>query len=179
GSCRLASILPLSHLFELTCGLLYPFAAGAEIHYVPSRRGPDIVRVLAERRITHMLAVPQLLTRMGQALDEQLQAVLPARLRGALFAAVGRWPLAWRRRLFWPIHRRLGGQLRMFFSGGAALPPETQRIWERLGIRVVQGYGCSECSPVIACGAADGSTPPGSVGRAIPGVDVRLSPEGE
>src|SRR5262249_44817413 len=59
-SCRLASILPLSHLFELTCGLLYPFSAGAEIHYVPSRRGPDIVRVFTERRITHMLAVPQL-----------------------------------------------------------------------------------------------------------------------
>jgi long-chain acyl-CoA synthetase len=46
-------------------------------------------------------------------------------------------------------------------------------------MRVVQGYGCSECSPVIACGAPDGSTPSGSVGRAIPGVEVRLSSEGE
>ena len=64
-------------------------------------------------------------------------------------------------------------------SGGAALPAETQRLWERLGVRVVQGYGASETSPVIASGKADGSTPIGSVGRALRGVEVRLSPEGE
>ena len=50
AGCRLASILPLSHLFELTCGLLYPVAAGAAVHYVPSRRGPDIVRVFRTSR---------------------------------------------------------------------------------------------------------------------------------
>src|SRR5207302_737421 len=43
ATCRLASILPLSHLFELTCGLLYPMARGAAVHYIPSRRGSDIV----------------------------------------------------------------------------------------------------------------------------------------
>src|SRR5262249_10872354 len=62
---RLASILPLSHLFELTCGLLYPLSQGAAIHYIPSRRGADVVRVLAEQHITHMMAVPQLLMLMG------------------------------------------------------------------------------------------------------------------
>lgn len=77
-SCRLASILPISHLFELTCGLLYPLAAGAAIHYIPSRRGPDIVRVLAEQHITHMMVVPQLLGLMGQQIEAQLQANLPA-----------------------------------------------------------------------------------------------------
>ena len=111
-SCRLASILPLSHLFELTAGLLYPLSTGAAIHYVPSRRGPDIVRVFAEQRITHMLAVPQLLTLMGQALDEQLCARLPAPLYGALAAAASRLPLAARRRLYWMVHPNLGGQLR-------------------------------------------------------------------
>src|SRR5688572_20035255 len=45
ADCRLASILPLSHLFEMTCGLLYPISRGAAVHYVPSRRGPDILRV--------------------------------------------------------------------------------------------------------------------------------------
>src|SRR5204863_10167628 len=74
ATCRLASILPLSHLFEMTCGMLYPIARGSAIHYVPSRRGPDILRVFQEQRITHMVAVPQLLTIMGQTLDEQLKA---------------------------------------------------------------------------------------------------------
>src|SRR5919201_28872 len=77
SSCRLASILPLSHLFELTCGLLYPLAAGAAIHYVPSRRGADVLRVFQEQHITHVVAVPQLLTIMGQTLTDQLKAKLP------------------------------------------------------------------------------------------------------
>ncbi len=90
-NCRLASILPLSHLFELTCGLLYPLSRGAAIHYIPSRRGGDVVRVLAEQRITHMMAVPQLLMLMGNALEQRLQSRLPDRRAPA---TDGRW---WRR----------------------------------------------------------------------------------
>ena len=178
-SCRLASILPLSHLFELTCGLLYPLDAGAAIHYIPSRRGPDIVRVLAEQHITHMMAVPQLLGPMGQALDQQLRAALPGSVYTALGQLADRLPLARRRQLFWPVHRKIGGRLRLMASGGAALAPDTQRLWERFGVRVVQGYGTSECSPIVACGRPDGTTPPGSVGPPIRGVDVRLNPDGE
>lgn len=179
STCRLASVLPLSHLFEMTCGLIYPLAEGAAIHYVPSRRGPDIVRVLFEQRITHMIVVPQLLAAMGQALDKQLQNSLPGPVYSALNAVAERVTLPTRYRLFWFAHRRLGGHLRTFASGGAALPAETQLFWERLGVQVVQGYGASECSPVIACGNADGSTPIGTVGRPIQGVEVRISAEGE
>jgi long-chain acyl-CoA synthetase len=178
-ACRLASILPLSHLFELTVGLLYPLAQGAAIHYVPSRRGPDVVRVFAEQHVTHLIGVPQLLTLMGQALDAQLRESLPGPAYRALCAAAERLPFGARRGLFWLVHRKLGGQLRVMASGGAALPAETQQLWERLGVRIVQGYGTSECSPVIAAGAADGSTPVGSVGRPLPGVEVKLSGEGE
>ncbi len=178
-ACRLASILPLSHLFEMTAGLLYPLARGAAIYYVPSRRGPDVVRVLSEQRITHMIVVPQLLTMMGTALEQQLAAKLPAFALKAMRALAARLPLTARHALYWMVHRKLGGQLRMMASGGAALPAETQVLWERLGVRIVQGYGTSECSPVVACGAPDGSTPLGSVGRAIRGVTVRLSAEGE
>ena len=178
-SCRLASILPLSHLFELTGGLLYPLAAGAAIHSIPSRRGPDIVRVLSEQHITHMMAVPQLLGMMGQALDEQLRARLPGPIYAGLSAAADRALLEARRRIFWMVHHKLGGQLRLMVVGGAALAAETQRLWERLGVRIVQGYGTSECSPMVTCGAPDGSTPIGSVGKPIPGVQVKLSPEGE
>ena len=60
---------------------------GAAIHYVPSRRGPDILRVLNEQRITHMIAVPQLLTLMGKALDDQLRKQLPGPAYRALIAA--------------------------------------------------------------------------------------------
>ena len=163
--CRLASILPLSHLFELTVGLLYPLERGAAIHYVPSRRGPDIVRVLKEQRITHIIAVPQLLGLMGASLDERLRAALPGPFYGAAITLAPHLPVSIRRLFFGPAHRALGGYLRMMASGGAALPGEVQALWERIGVRVLEGYGTSECSPVIACGSADGSTPPGSVGQ--------------
>ncbi|HEX9017390.1 MAG TPA: AMP-binding protein, partial [Chloroflexota bacterium] len=178
-SCRLASVLPLSHLFEMTAGLLYPLSQGAAIHYVPSRKGPDIVRVLQEQRITHMLGVPQLFGLMGKALDDQLRARMPGRLYGAISGLAGRLPLRWRRLLFSSVHAKLGGHLIMMASGGAALPPETLRLWERIGIRMIEGYGTSECSPVVCIGSSDGSTPIGSVGKPLHGVEVKLSPEGE
>ena len=157
--CRLGSILPLSHLFELVCGLLYPFSQGAAVHYIPSRRSPDILRVLNDQQITHMNAVPQLLTLMGQALDDSLRERLPGPVYRGIAGLANRLPLGMRQPLYWPVHRRIGGKLRVMAAGGAALPAETQLTWERIGVRVVQGYGTSECSPVIACGNVDGSTP--------------------
>jgi long-chain acyl-CoA synthetase len=178
ASCRLASILPLSHLFELTCGLLYPLLRGAAVHYIPSRRGTDIVRVLSEQRITHMMAVPQLLTLMGNALEQRLQSRVPRLGYRTLLRLADRSPITVRRRLFFLVHQQIGGQLRMLAAGGAALPLDTQRLWERLGVDVVQGYGTSECSPVIACGEPR-ITPAGSVGPPLEGVQVRLSDQGE
>jgi long-chain acyl-CoA synthetase len=178
ASCRLASILPLSHLFELTCGLLYPMLRGAAVHYIPSRRGADIVRVLKEQRVTHMMAVPQLLSLMGNALEQRLQARLPAALYRRLLVTADHLPMPARRRLFFMVHRQIGGHLRLLAAGGAPLAVETQQLWQRLGVDVVQGYGTSECSPVVACGLPR-LTPPGSVGPPLKGVEVRLSSETE
>jgi long-chain acyl-CoA synthetase len=178
-TCRLASILPLSHLFELTCGLLYPLARGAAVHSIPSRRAADMLRVLVDQRITHMIVVPQLLTLLGATIEDGLRTRLPAPIFAALSLIAPRLPLALRRQLFRPVHHRLGGHLRLMASGGAALPAETQALWERLGVRIVQGYGASECAPVVAAARADGSTPAGSVGQPLPGVSVRLTEAGE
>lgn len=179
ATCRLASILPLSHLFELTCGLLFPISVGAAIHYIPSRRGPDILRVLTEQRATHMIAVPELLTSMAHSIETQLRAKLPGPVLEGLFRLADHLPTAGRRALFWQVHRKLGGQLRLIAAGGAPLAIPVQRSWERLGVRLVLGYGSSECSPVVTCGRSDGSTPFGSVGKPIEGVQVRLTAEGE
>jgi long-chain acyl-CoA synthetase len=116
---------------------------------------------------------------MGQALEEQMEKAIPGPVLRLLNGMARRLPLNGRRVLFGTVHRKLGGRLRFMISGGAALPVETHLQWEMLGVRVVQGYGASECSPVIACGAADGSAPVGSVGQPLRGVDVKLSAEGE
>ncbi|HEX3244026.1 MAG TPA: AMP-binding protein, partial [Chloroflexota bacterium] len=177
-SSRLASILPLSHLLGLT-GELYALSAGAAIHYVPSRRPADVLRVLSEQRITHMVVVPQLLTIMGRSIEQELAEKLPERALSWARALAPRLPLSARRALYWPVHQRLGGHLRMFLSGGAALPDETHQLWERLGVRIVQGYGTSECSPIVTLGSHDGRTPLGSVGKPLRNVHLKLGPDGE
>jgi long-chain acyl-CoA synthetase len=178
-TCRLASILPLSHLFEFTVGMLYPLLRGASVSYVPSRRGDDIVRVLQEQRVTHMLLVPQVLSVMGDAVRQRMEATIAPKRLEQLLQLARHCPMWLRRQLFRSVHRRLGGQLRRIVSGGAALDPDLQRFWEALGMRIVQGYGTSECSPVIAGGKDDGSTPIGSVGKALPGTEIRLGPSRE
>ena len=140
------------------------------MEYIPSRKGPDIVRVLNEQRVTHMVVVPQVLALMGAAAADRLRK--RARHQRATRRCSG-LPIgcrcAARRLLFWPMHRRLGGRLRMLASGGAALDPEVQRLWERMGVRTLQGYGASECSPIIACGRADGQAPVRHGGHAAAG----------
>jgi long-chain acyl-CoA synthetase len=173
------SILPLSHLFELTCGMLYPLVAGATVVYMPSLKGPDIVRVMAEQHVSHMIVVPRVLASMGAAAEKRLQEQLGERRYHQLLALADRLPMAARRLLFRPVHQRLGGRLKMLASGGAALDPELQRFWERLGVRTLQGYGASECSPIIACGRPDGSTPYGSVGTPLPNVEIRIDETGQ
>ena len=125
-----------------------------------------------------MIAVPQLLSIMGRALEDELSDKLPATFVANAARLAKRLPMSARRNVYWPVHHQLGGHLRLLAAGGAALPKETQELWERMGVRVVQGYGTSECSPVIACGLPDGP-PLGSVGRPVRGVEVQLSPEGE
>ncbi len=175
----LGSILPLSHIYELSCGMIYPIVQGAHVAYIPSRKGPDIVRVLKEQRVTHMVVVPQVLSLMGGAAEERLRKLLGDTRYQRVLRLADRLPMQWRRLLFWPILHRLGGRLRLIASGGAALNPEVQRLWERMGIRTVQGYGASECSPMIACGHVDGSTPYGTVGTPVPGVEARIDESGQ
>jgi long-chain acyl-CoA synthetase len=76
------------------------------------------------------------------------------------------------------VHRALGRRLDFVICGGASLPPDTALAWERLGVRVIEGYGATECAPVIACNSYDRRVP-GSVGRPLDGVELRLSDEGE
>ena len=82
-----------------------------------------------------MMVVLQLLGLMGQALDQQLQAQLPSPVYRFMNTAAERLPLGARRYVFWMVHRKLGGHLRLMASGGAPLAPQTQQLWERLGIR--------------------------------------------
>ena len=172
---RLLSILPLSHILEQTAGFLLPFSAGARIVFTPTPAA--IAGLLAQHRITKMVAVPEFLKVMMSKIEER--------------AAARRFPLAaWRRLsrrlslkplqrlLFFPIHRTLGGRLETIACGGAPLDVELEQKWEALGITLLQGYGLTETSPVVANNTCKHHRT-GTVGRTLPGVAVKIAADGE
>jgi long-chain acyl-CoA synthetase len=175
---RLLSLLPPSHMFEQTAGLYLPLHVGASVHFVTSRQPPVILNALRGHRVTAMTVVPQLLALLLEGIKSEV------RRRGAegqwrrANSVAGRLPFPLRRLLFRSVHRGLGGALELLVSGGAPLPDDLAAAWERLGVTVLEGYGATECAPSIATNTRTARRP-GTVGRAVPGVEVRVSDDGE
>jgi len=171
---RAVSLLPLSHLFEQGPVLYYGTMIGAELVYVRSRNPRVIFEALEELRVTTMVVTPQLLeifwTGIMREVERQGKAALVARMR----RVARHLPYGARRLIFRSLHRKLGGELRLFAVAGAYLPPEIQHAWEEIGVVVQQGYGATECGPAASNSEAD--HPSGIVGRTIPPVRLRLDP---
>lgn len=190
------SFLPLSHSFERTVGYYLPMMAGACVAYARSIRdlGEDLLTV----RPTVLLSVPRVFERVYVALQRQLIE------RGTAAQRLFQWAqeLGWQRfeflqgrgpkpklghRLAWAVLRRivadkvlrrLGGRIRVAVSGGASLNPRIGRCFISLGLPVIQGYGLTEASPVVAGNRLEDNVPE-SVGAPLPGVEVRLGADGE
>jgi long-chain acyl-CoA synthetase len=172
---RIIGILPLSHVFEQAIVLFYGTMLGCEVVYVRSHNPRTLFEAMRELRATTMVVVPQFLQLFWDALvrevDRQGQRVAFDRAR----RLARHLPMAWRRLLFRRLHAQLGGELTVFATAGAYLPPELQHDWESLGIKVVQGYGATEVGPA-ACNT-ERDHPAGTVGRTLPPVQLRLDPE--
>jgi len=82
------------------------------------------------------------------------------------------------RLVFSKIRRRFGGRLRMLISGAAPLPPEVQRFFDTIGLNILEGYGLTETSAPLACNALENNRP-GTVGRPLNGVQVKIAEDGE
>jgi long-chain acyl-CoA synthetase len=183
------SFLPLSHTFERTCGYYLTIMTGSQVAF--SRGIPQLADDLQAIRPTLLISVPRIYERVygriRAALDEGPPAKkklfeLAVRVGYARFEhAQGRGP--WRASfLLWPllnalvakkILARLGGRMRCAISGGAALTPEISRVFLGLGLTVLQGFGMTETSPIATANRPDDNVPE-SVGKTIPGVQVRI-----
>ncbi len=175
---RLISLLPLSHMFEQTVGLYGPLKIGSTIHYPSSLRAPVIVKAIRRNRVSAMVVVPRVLELMMDQIERAVARGGNVRRWEAAHRLARRLPLGARRWLFRPVHRSLGGHLRHVICGGAHLPVELAAAWERIGIRVVEGYGTTECSPIVSANTY-WERRLGSVGRPLAGVEVHMSSDGE
>ena len=175
---RLLSLLPLSHMMEQTAGLLAALAAGATVYYATSRRSTALQEALERHRIELMVCVPEVLRLMLAGIEREVGRRGRQREWRTLLGLSGRLPMATRRVLMAGVRRRLGGHLDLVLCGGAPLAPELWQTWERLGVRVIQGYGATECAPIVTSHRLHHRRP-GTVGWPVRGVDVRLGSDGE
>lgn len=174
---RALSILPLSHMFELTIELAL-LKSGARIVYARSLMPNTWLKLLGSQHITCMVLVPQALQLFLNGIERQVRLQKKERQWELLHRIAARLPFDMRPLLFRSVHRRFGGHFRFFISGGAYLPPKLAQRWENMGIRVMQGYGTTECSPVVS-GTSYNEHLLESVGKPLPGVEVRIAEDGE
>jgi long-chain acyl-CoA synthetase len=172
------SLLPLSHMFEQTVGFLVPIDRGAPVVYLDTLKPSAVVRALREERVTLSVVVPRILKGLQQGIQREAESGLRGAWFRAAWAAAGPLPTAGRRVVFGPVRRQLGGRLRFFYCGGAPLEPDTEAFWERLGFPILQGWGLTETSPVLACGRPRDRRA-GSVGKFLSTVEHRFGEGGE
>jgi len=176
---RLLSFLPLHHTFECTVGFLCPIYCGASIAYCDGVK--HIANNLKEYQITAMISVPALYENMYKRLMKNIEkkGKLPeVEKMMKLAGMLSRVGIDFRRKIFKEIHDGLGGSLRLLVNGAAALDYETEKGFNDLGFKTVQGYGLTETSPVLSAGT-DFEQKLGSVGKIFPSVKVKLLNKGK
>ena len=177
---RLLSVLPLHHAFEFACGLLLPLSRGARIIYLDTIDGDRLSHGLQHGRVTCMVGVPAL----WQLLDRRIRSQVSA--KGKLFELAFDQGLELNRKIgtttgldfgkmmFGSVHSRLGGNIRLLISGGAALPSDTQSLFGGLGLHLSEGYGLTEASPVLTVSQAGPGRKTGHVGTPLPGIEIKI-----
>ncbi len=156
-------ILPLHHSFAFTVCLVTPIASGTQMSFVESLR--TIGENIRETSPTIVPAVPLLLEKVYNKLLAGIQAKPAARVL---------WALGVRNPVRKGILEKLGGRIRLMISGGAPADPIMLKGLEDLGLKAREGYGITECAPVLTLTPFDAPIRPGSCGKPIPGVEMRV-----
>lgn len=175
---QMLSILPLHHMFEITCGFLLPFGEGGRVYYANSLIPHQIISFFQQHKIRNLLVVPLFLKTLKKGIECEVSS---NPLKKAWFnityklASKIPWqPL--RRALFYPLHKKFGGELRQIISGASALDQKIAVFFHTLGIGVYEGYGLTETAPIISCNSPK-ENKPGTIGKPLPGLELRLHPE--
>ncbi|MFL5321475.1 MAG: AMP-binding protein, partial [Myxococcaceae bacterium] len=176
----LLSVLPLHHTFEFSAGFLMPFSRGAEISYIDELTSDRLGDVFETGRITAMIGVPALWQLLHRKITQEFSA-RPAYVEQGiktLMSAHGelrnRSSLNLGKLLFWPVHRKFGGKMKFLVSGGSALPDDVHKAFHQLGFNITEGYGLTEAAPVLSVSPSTNKRQPGTVGPALPGIEIKI-----
>lgn len=175
----LLSFLPLHHVFECTVGFLFVVYKGASIAYCEGIR--HIADDIRDYKITAMISVPALYEQMYKKLMKNIEKkgkLAEVEMMMKLTGMLSKVGFDIKKKMFKEIHDALGGELRIMVNGAAALDYKAEKGFNDLGFKVMQGYGLTETSPVIAAGN-DFNSKTGSVGKVLPSVKIKIVEKNE
>jgi len=177
---RVFAALPLDQNYPLTVTTILPLMIGANVIYPGSLSAENVVKAMEESKPTIFVGVPQVYHAFHNGILQQIEK-LPRFMRlllrflaEAFYKIKGATGLNPARHLFSAAHNRLGGSLRYCISGGAKLNEKIAIGLAKFGLKILEGYGLSETSPVLTLNPL-AKQKPGSSGVAIPDVEIRIS----
>ncbi len=178
---RFLSVLPMHHTFECTAGFLLPIYSGAHITFARSLKSRDILEDLKNSKTTIMLGVPLLFEKLYEGIVRAInkasfpkKALIHSFLRLISFSEKLGQEEKLAKILFKNLRDKAGlSYLRFFVSGGAPLPPYLPKAFRRFGIKLIQGYGLTEASPILTVNHPD-NPKDDSAGLPLPGVEVKV-----
>lgn len=178
GKYTCLSILPLHHTYEFTLGYLFMTAAGGTIGICQGLK--YFTKDIKVIKPDFVLAVPAFVDRINRVIEKSIKntgkegTIKVVKKLANGFSKLG---IDFRRKVFAKIHEEFGGNLKYLFCGAAPLEPELITKMESYGFKFLQGYGLTETSPLVA-GTTLVLHAPGTVGKAVEGVDIRIDLSG-
>ena len=176
---NILSILPMNHLFEMTVGFSTFLNFGFSVYYTPSLKPKDVLRIMREKQIEFMIVVPAFLKLLKTGIESELNnSPKTTQLLFKLMFSLAKFIPSFRvkKLMFKKIHSRFGGHFSGCISGGAPLDVAVGKFFERIGIKVYQGYGLSEASPVASVNV-DRPGDIASVGKPLKSIEAKIDPE--
>ena len=174
GNYTCFSILPLHHTYEFTLDYLFMTAAGGTIGICQGLKyfNKDIKIIKPD----FVLAVPAFIERINKAIEKSIKETgkeSTINFVKKMANGFSKFGLDFRRKIFAKVHEQFGGNLKYLFCGAAPLEAELVTKMEGYGFKFLQGYGLTETSPLVA-GTTLTLHAPGTVGKAVEGVDIRI-----
>ena len=170
------SILPLHHTYECTLGFLLPIYSGASIAYCDGLR--YIVKNINEYHPSVILCVPLLLENVHKNIVKSMNKSLPEKYQKQNENPYYDLPFFIKKIVKSKVKNSLGGRLRVFIVGAASVNPNISKDFRTLGLNTLQGYGLTECSPLVA-GNTDFFQKDDSAGLPIPNVTYKIDKPNE
>ncbi|MBF0522889.1 MAG: AMP-binding protein [Candidatus Omnitrophica bacterium] len=179
GSDRMISILPLHHAYAFTTTLLLPLVTGSTVIFPSGLSSKELLSCIKEEKVTIFVAVPQVFSLMKRHVEDELKNLkglkkYALKSFSEIFFYIRKLSnVNWSKKMFSELHKAYGGQVRLMVSGGARLDKNVAISFYKWGFSIIEGYGLTETSPAAAFNPIE-NPKIGSVGKALPGVEIKI-----